>query len=234
MADDAPTVTLYEFGTPEPRMRDVRAPDGGVARVAVVSRPAFSPPTLWGALPNGGVAVVDDDAYVLRLLDANGTVGTVVRRPLTPRRVSDRDREQARARLREQIESGQAGVRVTNVNGRVSIGTGADGGAPAAARAALEQRLESMEFAETVPVITGLLTEPGGRIWVQRDGGDVRQDGPIDLLTSTGAYIGTIASQPLPVAVSRSGVGAWIERDDLGIERVAVRRLPATWRAERP
>lgn len=110
-----------------------------------------------------------------------------------------------RPRRRDQLESGQAGVRVMNVNGQSERGTGTDRGTPAAARALLEQGLESMEFAATVPVITGLLTDPAGRIWVQRESGDVSRDGPIDLLTSGGAYIGTIANQSLPAAVSRSG-----------------------------
>ena len=234
MADDASTITLHEFPVPQPRTQDVRGEGGRVGRVAVISQPAFSPPTLWAALPGGGVAVVDDDEYVIRLIDGNGSVVAVVRRPLTPRRVSARDQEQARARLREQMASGQAGVRVTNVNGQVSVGTGTDRGTPAAVRALLEQRLESMEFAATVPVITGLLTDPAGRIWVQRESGDLFRAGPIDLVTSGGAYIGTVANQPLPAAVSRSGLAAYIERDDLGIERVVVRRLPSAWRTERP
>ena len=32
-----------------------------------------------------------------------------------------------------------------------------------------------------------------------------------------------------PDAVSNSGRAAWIERTDLGVEMVRVKRLPATW-----
>jgi hypothetical protein len=48
---------------------------------------------------------------------------------------------------------------------------------------------------------------------------------------ANGRYIGTLPAQPLPNAVSASGLAAWVTTDDeLGVERVTVRRLPAGWR----
>jgi hypothetical protein len=47
---------------------------------------------------------------------------------------------------------------------------------------------------------------------------------------AAGRCIGTLAPQQAPVAFSRSGLAAYTIIDDLGIERVAVRRLPASWK----
>jgi hypothetical protein len=85
-------------------------------------------------------------------------------------------------------------------------------------------------FAEVMSVVSGITTDPHGRVWVQRRNADGTAAGPIDLVDAAGRYIGTLPAQPLPSAVSASGLAAWIERDDLGVERIAVRRLPAGWR----
>ena len=85
-------------------------------------------------------------------------------------------------------------------------------------------------FAERMSVITGLLVDPTGRIWVRRRGADGAEGGPIDLLTDQGDYIGTITDQGLPFAVSRSGLAAYLERDELDVERIVVRKLPLAWR----
>jgi len=90
--------------------------------------------------------------------------------------------------------------------------------------------LEDMPFAEYMSVVTNLRTDPQGRIWIQRRKPDGSDRGPIDIVTSAGQYIGTLAAQQLPDAVSASGLAAYITRDDMGVEQVKVARLPATWR----
>jgi hypothetical protein len=229
MQDDATTQTLFEFPVPEPRVQDVERGEGRVARMMISSPPMFAPPSLWGVLPDGGIAVVDGDAYAIRLLAPDAVTRSILRRPITAREVTREDQEQARARLREQLESGSGAVRITNENGRVSFGGGRRGADMTPG--ALEARLENLEFAATVPVITGLRTDPLGRLWVQREHGDLFSEGPIDLLTAEGRYLGTIRDLSLPAAVSRSGRAAWIETDELGIEHVVVRTLPSAWMA---
>lgn len=232
LEDNAETTTLFEFPMPEPRVQDASGGGQRRMRIAVMSAPTFSPPMLWGVLAAGGVAVVHDDDYRIQLTDAQGNVSTVIQRPITARQVTKQDQDQARERMRRQAASGEGGIRITNVNGVASFSSGGAGGGDAtgAAREAMRAQMENMEFAETMPVISGMRTDVTGRIWVQRENGDLFAPGPIDLIGPAGQYIGTITGQPLPDAVSRRGLAAYIERDEeYGIERVAVKRLPAAW-----
>ena len=58
----------------------------------------------------------------------------------------------------------------------------------------------------------------------------VGRDEPIDLLSPDGRYIGTVTGLEMPRAVSASGLAAWVEKNDLDIEQVVVRRLPGAWK----
>ncbi|MCY3809617.1 MAG: hypothetical protein OXG58_09395 [Gemmatimonadetes bacterium] len=78
--------------------------------------------------------------------------------------------------------------------------------------------------------MTGVRTDPSGRVWVRRRGNDAKERGPIDLMTDSGRYIGTIVMQELLWAVSQSGLAAYVEEDDNGVESVVVRRLPDAWK----
>jgi hypothetical protein len=74
-----------------------------------------------------------------------------------------------------------------------------------------------------------MLVEPN-RAWLQRRQNDGSDRGPIDLLTASGHYIGTLPPQRMPVAVSASGRAVYFITDELGVEHVEVRQLPAAWR----
>ncbi len=87
-----------------------------------------------------------------------------------------------------------------------------------------------MPFADKIAVVTGVRTDPNGRVWVRRRGNDAEERGPIDLMTDGGRYIGTVVMQDLPWAVSQSGLAAYVEEDDNGVESVVVRRLPDAWK----
>jgi hypothetical protein len=80
-----------------------------------------------------------------------------------------------------------------------------------------------------MPVIRGLSADPDGRVWVQRDAGSGRTDYPIDILNANGTYVGTVTGIPLPDALGPGGRAAFIETDDLGVQRVSVKRAPDTW-----
>ena len=96
-------------------------------------------------------------------------------------------------------------------------------------RQQIDQMLAELTFNDYIPVLAGMLVDPRGRMWVQRTGKDVGSDGPIDLLDASGRYLGTLHGQKLPAAVSASGRAAYIERDDMDVEKVVVRKLPAGW-----
>jgi hypothetical protein len=93
----------------------------------------------------------------------------------------------------------------------------------------IERLLAQMEFAEMMPVIRRIRTDPDDRIWVQRDGGPGNTDYPIDILRADGRYVGTLKGVDLPDAIGPDGLLAFIETDDLGVQRVTVRKAPASW-----
>ena len=53
-------------------------------------------------------------------------------------------------------------------------------------------------------------------------------DGPIDVLTPDGCYLGTFPADgmSMPGAFGPDGLAAFVEVDELGVQTVMVRRLP--------
>ena len=62
-----------------------------------------------------------------------------------------------------------------------------------------------------------------------RRGDELLQDGPIDVLTAGGDYVGTYrtGATRIPDAFGPDGLAAFIELDELDVATVVVRRLPA-------
>lgn len=175
----------------------------------------FAPAVNWGMLPGGDVVVSHTDGYTLKVM-RNGQPVRYIQRPVRERRVTEADRERARERRREQMRTGE-GMR------RVVTGGGTP---PPISPQMMEDRLRNMQFAETIPAIQALRVDAAGRMWVERTGREWDQPGPIDLIAANGSYLGTVTGQKLPAAFSASGRAAYIEKDDMGVERVVVRQLP--------
>lgn len=89
-------------------------------------------------------------------------------------------------------------------------------------------RIRSMEFYHEVPVVHDMQTSWEGTIWVSRGGRVRASDGTIDLLTPDGRYIGTLAADEttMPSAFGPNGLVAFVERDELDVPIVVVKRLP--------
>ena len=87
---------------------------------------------------------------------------------------------------------------------------------------------ESMEFHHEIPVVLDLRTSREATIWVLRRGDKPDSDGPIDLIAADGRYLGTFTRDAtgLPSAFGPDGLVAFVERDDLDVQTVVVRRLP--------
>jgi len=79
-----------------------------------------------------------------------------------------------------------------------------------------------------MPVLLALRTGWNGSIWVHRRGEYPETEGPIDVLSPEGDYIGTFpaGSTQLPEAFGPDGLVAFVETDDLDVPYVVVMRLP--------
>ena len=225
----APAATLYRVEIAPPRVMD---PAPG-RRMVMMIDPAFGARPTFGVLPDGGLAVHHETEYAVKLLDPNGRHTRTLTRAFQPRKVTKKDQEQELDRRRAARASGNTGTMISVTMGDGGRGGVAIGRPPSGAGGApspLQLNPEDIPFAEYMSVVTNLRTDPLGRVWVQRRHQDGSNVGPIDLVTTAGKYIGTLPAQPLPDAVSTSGLAAYIVRDDVGVERVSVRRLPASWR----
>ena len=81
-------------------------------------------------------------------------------------------------------------------------------------------------------VLRDLSTTWDGSIWVRRRGDEPESDGPIDVVTTDGRYVGTFpkGATEMPHAFGPQGMAAFIELDDFEVATVVVRRLPAAVR----
>jgi len=174
----------------------------------------FSPALVARALPDGRLVYTDSSAYAIKVAARDGELTRVLTRPFRPEPVTDRIREEEIERQLEENEERAA----------------RSGDELAAARAELaRRRIRSMDFYHEVPVVRTLRTSWEGTIWVRRRGDEPGSNGPIDLLTADGRYLGTLAADAtaMPSAFGPDGLVAFVEWDALGVPRVVVRRLPA-------
>ena len=182
----------------------------------------FEPEFLVGVLPDGGIVHSDSSAYALKVtLPGTRDIARTIRRPFEPEPVTEAVREAREERMAaaRRALGGSGGSRRLMLVGR------AEGNNP---RPEATFELEDRYYHE-VPVLRGMATTWEGRIWVQRRGDEPESDGPIDVLTTEGAYVGTYATgaTEMPDAFGPDGLVAFVERDELDVARVVVRRLPA-------
>ena len=198
--------TLAQAWMPGLEQRRFRAPNG------TYRDRSLTPPLLVGALPDGGVAYSDSSAYRIRVARSDGTLERVLTRPILPKPMTDRMRETARQRELELYD-----VQLRGAPEAFDLSDGA--------LAIMRERVESLEFYHELPVIRDLQTTPDGRIWVWRRGPDPVTEGPIDVVTSDGRYLGSYpAGTRMPDAFGPDGLVAFIETDALGVQTVVVRR----------
>ena len=187
-------------------------PIGGRPSFRLPPRQVFGPMMLAGVLPDGSVAFSDSSAYAIKIARSGAGVFRILRRPLQPTRVTDRMIEDERERRAALAAAGQ-GPRMV-VNGVEYFPQ--------------VQLLDRVGVFTEVSIVRGLRTSWNGEIWVQRHGeepGD--DDGPIDVLTMDGRYVGTYpaVSIALPDAFGPEGLAAFVEQDEMDVATGVVKRL---------
>ena len=191
----------------------------------------FEPRLLAGVLPDGGLVYSDSSAYALKVTPPDSRdVARIISRPFQPEPVTDavkEEYEEQQERRRE--EAGREGpTGVVTVRTRSSSG----GATQSAQPASMSFELPERSYYPELPVLRALFTTWEGRIWVRRRGDEPQSDGPIDVLTAEGDYVGTFLEDAteMPDAFGPDGMAAFIELDDFDVARVVVRRLPAAIR----
>lgn len=184
----------------------------------------FEPEVLVGVLPDGRVVYSDSSAYALKVTgDGDAEVARIITRPLDPEPVTpaiQRAEMERRDSLRVALGAPAAGQRILQFPG--SDGT----------PQIVTIDMPEPAFHPELSVLHAIATTWDGHIWVQRRGSWPETDGPIDVLTADGDYIGTFpAGTPgMPAAFGPDGLVAFIELDALDVPTVVVRRLPAALR----
>jgi len=203
---------------PEGQMRMRETPDGGVT---VTRPPQLVPGLHWGVLPDGAVAFSDSSSYAVQIA-VGGTVARVLTRPfpvepMTERLIrADKDR-----RLKELAARPDEELRPRRfINGQPADLT--------EERNRERERIEDLEYWTEVPVIRGLHTTWNGMIWVRRRGDEPVGVGPVDVLEATGRYVGSYRTGEIdiPAAFGPDGLVAFIERNELEVATVVVKRVP--------
>ena len=168
--------------------------------------PEFSAELHWGVLPDGSVAFSDSSTYKVKVAGMGSGVVRILTRPFPPEPVTARViRAEKDRRLRRLEESARPGA---NLQAR-------------------RREIEELEFHTELSVIRGMGTTWDGRIWVLRRGDGPHDDGPIDVIAPEGRYLGSFRAGEvaLPDAFGPDGLGAYVERNELGVQMVVVRRL---------
>ena len=230
---------LLHSAWPGPPLDDTPVEDGQSGGVYFQLRriPAFPPPLEVGVLRDGRVAVVDSVGYRIKLLDPDGEERgeiAALERPVAPIPVTERirDAETERRLALPDLEGDALQQVLTEGILRVAIQAPAGGpGGPdieAALREIYRRQIRYLLFPGEIPVIARIGVDWSDRLWVERNGlpGEA---GPTDILTADGQYLGTIApgGPGIPAAFGPGGLLAYIETDELDVQRVRVARLVA-------
>ncbi len=170
--------------------------------------PEFSPELHWGVLPDGRVAFSDSATYAVKVVEAGAGVVRILTRPFLPEPVTG---GMIRAERRRRVDRLEQNAR------------------PGANLQARRRRIAELEFHTELSVIRGLATTWDGHIWVLRRGDGPLDDGPIDVLTPDGRYLGSYpaGTTVVPAAFGPDGLVAFVEASELGVQTVVVKRMVA-------
>lgn len=211
-SEEAVTDTIAEAWLPPVDISDMDQTDLVNKALRPTSElPEFSPELHWGVLPDGRVAFSDSATYAVKLAEAGAGVVRILTRPFQPEPVTGRMIRAERRRRVERLEQNAQ---------------------PGANLEARRRRIAELEFHTELSVVRGLATTWDGHIWVLRRGEGPLDDGPIDVLTPDGRYLGSYpaGTTGLPAAFGPDGLVAFVEVSELGVQTVVVKRMAANER----
>ena len=223
LEEGAEPVLLYTVKEPGDAAPTRVERSGNSVMMMRTAPPAFTPRLHFGITGDGSLAFNRSADYELHVVTRPGAIAHALVRPIRPRKVTEADKEMERKRRLDAMRSGSGPT--------IVVGGGGGGGVrPAISqerlREAQEEGLRNLQFAETMPVIQGLLTDPGGRLWIWRAGPSAGNPPVIDIVDAAGRYAGTVSGLAFPSAVSNSGLASYSTMNELDVPVVVVRRVP--------
>ena len=172
---------------------------------------AFYPDLYLDVLPDGSLLMVDSSAYEIKVVSpASGTLSRIIRRPVPPVRLTDAIRDEEKSRRRRE----------------------ADTRVPPSPRELMDAYLAAIDelaFYPELSVITAIQASRAGEVWVRRRSSvdPLDENGPIDVISASGDYMGTIAASDfdMPAALGPLGLVSFLEVDERGVQIVVVGEL---------
>ncbi len=233
--DLAQEAFAYAWAPPTPEPIEFRIGNRTIGTGETTPPPRiFDPGLFLGTLPGGGIAFSDSSAYSVKVTDASGGIARILSRPFAPEPVTDRIvEEEIERRLDEfaltAVATFRRASRVVDGAGNPIEGLIPDEMIVEGGLRSQRASLEARAAAEEVPVVLDLRTTWEGEIWVRRRGDRPSSDGPIDVLTPDGRYLGSLpADTPMPDAFGPGGLVAFVETGELGQYTVRVSRMRLT------
>lgn len=225
-AEGGAAVLAYEAWLPPPPPEGGQSTirggsSGNMVQLSMARVQAFRPPLAVAPLPDGRLALVDSVTYQVKLVAPGAGVDALLERPIPPTPVTGEIEEQERQRRLDEIVGRDGGnVRVLGGAGSFSF----DGDA---LRRMMEDQVANMAFFPEIPAVEDLAVDSRGRIWVQRSSGVPGQDGPTDVITPDGRYLGTLPPDGLriPLAFGPGDLAAYLETDEFDVATVRVVRV---------
>lgn len=216
-------------GWQPPRDDRPQAMSGGGMRFSMSAGPRTFEPDLHVGVLRDGIAYADSSTYTIRVAGMDGAVRRTLRRPIAPRPVTPAMQTAEKARRLAEMEAGEGPQMRMIVAGP---GGSRQAVAPEAMQEMMRGRIEEMEFYPELPVIQRMSAGWGGTLWVERRGTEPTGDGPVDVVTPDGRYVGTVpvGGMGIPDAFGPDGLAAFIETDEFDVPSVVVRRLPPVLR----
>ena len=215
------TEVLYRAWDLPPTESEVTIEDEqGRPEMTINRMRAFEPGLHLAVHMDGRLAVADSTTYEVKLIAADGNVTGTLGRPIAPLMVTEEIKEATRAmRIEEYSFSSGLGF----------MGQQMSSAEAAQFRETFMKQVETMVFADEIPVIAEMAVDPEGRFWITRSPVEVGGERLTDLLTAEGDYLGTLPAGGLaiPDAFGPDGLMAYIETDEVGVQRVRVTRLVA-------
>jgi hypothetical protein len=218
-----PTVVLRAWEPPPPEgsgETTTMRTEGRSFSLAMPQTRAFTPALRLAVLLDGRILTADTTTYRIGVYAADGTFQEYLGRPIAPVAVTSDIEEKERTNRLAALDSsgGPTGV---------VMFSGGGGGAAPDLTEMMRKQLETMVFYPEIQVIEGLAADWTDRIWVQRSSGEPGEQGPTDVITADGEYLGTLPPDGLriPRAFGPDDLAVWIEKDEYDAERVVVARI---------